>query len=877
MKKKNISYFVVGLLIFSSFAALGIGEEAGTDEETINLQFLEPIVTEITIETETYVELDAEGANARLYHAGTPILPMYTTKLTLPFGTKIVNIECEAQDIETMVLSDKIVPAPQPVISNMEYTVAEYIMDDAIYNSDDFYPDNWFSYSTGGGLDADNKLKTFVNIRAYPVRYSPATDTIQYVGSLDLTITYKEPTNPMTFDDVYDLVIITPSKFSGTLQKLVDHKVDYGVETTLKTVEDILSDPAYDAGRDAPEKIKLFIKDAKETWNMSYVLLVGGMKSLLFGTPRDDRNQGTADWHLPVRYTNLYDSYPEPGFISDLYYADIYDSEGNFSSWDSNGNDIFAEWKGINKDILDFYPDVYVGRLACRNKIEVMIMVNKIINYEKGTAGASWYDTMVVAGGDSHDDVGTNYIEGELVCDKVLETYMTEFDPVKLYASNKDTDPDYTPQLANIKREISAGSGHLYFDGHANPASWTTHWVGEFEGPESWCEGIDIGDFPTLRNGGKLPVANVEGCHNSQFNVTLFSTLMDTDNSKKTWCYGNPVPECWSWWLTRKIGGGSIATIGNTALGYGTVGEHGDLDGDGVNEPDCLEALGGYFFIQFYKTFDEGVDTHGKVWGGTLEKYLDTFPGMDDQIDAKTVEQTALLGDPSLKMGGYSGGSGLKARINNAEAGVIAAPNEDIEFHGVASDGQEPYIYEWDFDNNGEYDDATGATVIWSWSLPGVYWVSLKVTDSNEEVDIYDTIVCIELHASTPSEPSGPARIKPGETYTYTTSISATSWDRIFYKFSWGDGTESAWLETASADHSWNQKGFYQIRVQALLIKEDAKGTVDTNEENVKYTDWSEPLSISVPRSRGLALPLLQRLLERYPNAFPILRYLFDL
>jgi hypothetical protein len=821
--------------------------------------------------------LDAEGANTRLYHAGKPILPMYTTKLTLPFGTKIVNIECEAQDIETMVLSDKIVPAPQPVISNMEYTVAEYIMDDAIYNSEDFYPDNWFSYSNGGGLDADNKLKTFVNIRAYPVRYSPATDTIQYVGSLDLTITYKEPTNPMTFDDVYDLVIITPSKFSGTLQKLVDHKIDYGVETTLKTVEDILSDPAYDAGRDAPEKIKLFIKDAKETWNMSYVLLVGGMKSLLFGTPRDDRNQGTADWHLPVRYTNLYDSYPEPGYISDLYYADIYDSEGNLSSWDSNGNDIFAEWKGMNKDILDFYPDVYVGRLACRNRIEVMIMVNKIINYEKGTAGASWYDTMVVSAGDSHDDPGTNYIEGELVCNKVLETYMTEFDPVKLYASNKDTDPDYTPETANIKREISAGSGHLFFDGHANPASWTTHWVGEFEGPDSWCGGIDVGDFPTLRNGGKLPVCNVEGCHNSQFNVTLFSTLMDKDNSKKTWCYGNPIPECWSWWLARKIGGGSISTVGNTALGYGTVGEHGDLDGDGVNEPDCLEALGGYWFIQWYKTFDEGEDILGKVWGGAQNKYLDTFPGMDDQIDAKTVEQITLLGDPSLKIGGYSGGSGVKARVDGAEAGVIAAPNENIEFHGVASDGQEPYAYEWDFDNNGEYDDATGSTAFWSWSLPGVYWVSLKVTDSNEEVDIYDTIVCIELHASTPSEPSGPARIKPGETYTYTTSISATSWDRIFYKFSWGDGTESAWLETASADHSWNQKGFYQIRVQALLIKEDAKGTVDTNEENVKYTDWSEPLSISVPRSRGLALPLLQRLLERYPNAFPILRYLFDL
>jgi len=880
MKMKSVSYLIVGLLILSSLTMVGMGKEAGADEETINLTFSELGIFDSDIET--YAELEFDGANARLYRAGEPILPMYTTKLTFPFGTRILDVECDIQDIETIDLSGlgKIIPAPQPVMSNMEYTVAEYIENEAIYNSDDFYPDSWFSYSNGGGLDENNKLKTFVNIRVYPVRYSPATDSIEYVESLDLTITYEEPTNPMTFDDVYDLVIIAPSKFSGTLQKLVDHKIDYGVETTLKTVEDILSDPAYDAGRDAPEKIKLFIKDAKETWNNSYVLLVGGMKSLLFGTPRDDRNQGTADWHLPVRYTNLRDSGGtyDPGFLSDLYYADIYDSEGNFSSWDSNGDDIFAKWDNTpGKDVIDFYPDVYVGRLACRNRIEVMIMVNKIINYEKGASGASWYDTMVVAGGDSHNDPGTNYVEGELVCDKVLETYMTEFDPVKLYASNKDTDPDYTPQLANIVREISSGCGHLFFDGHANPASWTTHWVGEFEGPESWCEGIDVGDFPTLRNGGKLPVANVEGCHNSQFNITLFSTLMDKDNSKKTWCYGMPVPECWSWWLTRKIGGGSIATIGNTALGYGTVGEHGDLDGDGVNEPDCLEALGGYFFIQFYKTFDEGVDTHGKVWGGTLEKYLDTFPGMDYQIDAKTVEQAALLGDPSLKIGGYSGSSGLKARISNAEAGVIAAPGDVTEFHGVASNGQEPYTYEWDFDNDGEYDDATGSIASWSWSLPGVYWVSLKVTDGNEEVDIYDTIVCIELHASTPSEPSGPVRIKPGETYTYTTSISATNWDRIFYKFSWGDGTESDWLEMASAGHSWNQKGFYQIRVKALLIKEDVKGTVDTNEENVKYTDWSEPLSISVPRSRVLTLPLLQQLFERFPNAFPILRYLFDL
>ena len=34
--------------------------------------------------------------------------------------------------------------------------------------------------------------------------------------------------------------------------------------------------------------------------------------------------------------------YPEQRFLSDLYFADIFDSEGVFSSWDSNNDDNFA-------------------------------------------------------------------------------------------------------------------------------------------------------------------------------------------------------------------------------------------------------------------------------------------------------------------------------------------------------------------------------------------------------------------------------------------------------------------------------------------------------------------------------------------------------
>jgi hypothetical protein len=876
---KSIPYFIVGLLLISSFTTIGFSKEAGDNQDTISMSFSNINIIDSNIEP--YIELNLNGAEGRLYQTSAPILPIYTKEIILPFGTKILNIQSQIGQVQSMVLSNKIVPAPTPVIPDIDDTTTpEYIMDESIYNSNELFPNNWFDYYTGAGLDDNSDHKTFLILRVFPIRYSPNTDTIDYIQSIDLTITYQEPTaNPFPTNTEYNLAIIAPAKFSSQLQKLITHKNSMGISTMLKTTEDIYSQYT---GVDNPEKIKYFIKDAIETYNIKYALLVGGLKSYFSGNPRDDRNQGSKDWYIPVRYTNLKEagSIYDPGFISDLYYADIYKSDGNFSSWDSNNDGIFAKWEGgLGKDVIDFYPDVYVGRLACRNTQEVKIMVNKIINYEKGAYGTSWYDKIIFAAGDSHDDPPTNYKEGEVACDKVYTDFMSEFTAVKLYASNKDSNPDLVPTRTNIKREINKGAGHIYFDGHANPTSWITHYPGEFDG---WIPngGIKIYDFPYLFNGGKLPVVNVQGCHNSQFNVTILSCLQDKDNSKHTWCYGQFVPECWSWWLARKIGGGSIATIGNSGLGYGTVGEHGDLDGNGVNEPDCVEALGGYFFINFYKAFDQGYDMLGETWGMAMKNYLDTFPGMGDQADAKTVEELPLLGDPSLKVGGYPSNDELKAEIVDGAAGVIGAPSESVMFQATAYNGQEPYTYSWDFDNDNVYDDATGEVTSWIWNLPGVYSISLKVTDNNGNSEIYDTIVGIEYGASTPSKPMGETKIKSGETYTYTTDINTQDnyWNHIYYKFSWGDGIETEWIESSEATHSWSIKGVYQVKVKALLTHES--GNPD-DAENAKETDWSDPLTISLSKTReitaGPILQLLQYIFNQYPNAFPILKQLLGI
>ena len=205
--------------------------------------------------------------------------------------------------------------------------------------------------------------------------------------------------------DEFDMVIIAPELFSESLQSLIDHKNSIDIQTILKTTEEIYNEYS---GRDEAEKIKYFIKYAYEEFNIRFVLLVGGASQ------------------IPSRYTHIYFDYyyqDEWVFLSDLYYADIYDEEWGFSSWDTNENDVFAEynWYG-NNDELDLYPDVYLGRLACVNTNEVTTCVNKIITYETTEAYTQdWFTDIVVIGGDSLLGDEEHIDEGEYVNEEVIE------------------------------------------------------------------------------------------------------------------------------------------------------------------------------------------------------------------------------------------------------------------------------------------------------------------------------------------------------------------------------------------------------------------------------------------------------------------------
>jgi hypothetical protein len=445
-------------------------------------------------------------------------------------------------------------------------------------------------------------------------------------AGLDITVRdclFQQPNKQDS--SIYDLLIIAPKTFRNELLPLVRHKNNIGVRTILVDLDEVY-DRMFWQGRDEAEKVKYFIKAAVENWGVHYVLLVGGR-----------RNQGQVEkWWLPVRYSSLdrpYEAYPEPRFLSDLYFADIYDMNGSFSSWDDNDNGVFGEWPLSQGavDHPDLVPDVSLGRLPCLNGRELRIVVRKIIRYETRGCADSWFKNMVVVAGDTYPG-RTPYYDGEFYTQQGLDM-MTEFRPVKLWASDGSF-----RNWVDVVSTVNKGCGFLWWSGHGNPKSWATH---PPDDNETWIYGLRLRNLPFLHNRYKLPVCITgSGCFNNMFNVSL---------GNKHWVYGLPTPYCISWALMIQRDGGTIATIGATAFSY--------------ESPDINLGYGGIEWLdkQFFSEYGRNhTDVLGDTWGDAITSVIRQCPinWSDDSVDGsalvvKNIQQWALFGDPSLKIGGY--------------------------------------------------------------------------------------------------------------------------------------------------------------------------------------------------------------------------------
>ncbi|PNX46031.1 MAG: peptidase C25, partial [Thermoplasmata archaeon M8B2D] len=250
-----------------------------------------------------------------------------------------------------------------------------------------------------------------------------------------------------------------------------------------------------------------------------------------------------------------------------------------------------------------------------------------------------------------------------------------EFDTNILWTSNgKFNGPD------SVISSFSEGYGFAYFSGHGSPGVWQDQkpgipgnrghatveglWVSNLRSYPPFISKQPIWPMKELSNNGKLPIVVVGGCHNSLFTVSTITSAINyftiiLGRNNQMWTYTLVVPQCWSWYLVQLPNTGAIASIGNTGLGWGWEGEF------------CTVGAGdGWISSEFFKQYgehygQEGYQTLGQVYQETLTSYVNTFKDFTlpecwwypdlgwDAIDAQSVEQWPLLGDPSLQIGGY--------------------------------------------------------------------------------------------------------------------------------------------------------------------------------------------------------------------------------
>jgi len=664
---KNINYHkMVLMLIIPCFVFSSTGPVLGT---MVLDQTEDGLLNDVLYSKEKFIELDFsfsyptiveqynysvvrvnETNHNRIvmfnYNTNYPVLPVNLSVFELPFGTKIQSIAFEHSTSELINLTNKIAfgRGQFDSIEKIAYKSLDYTN---LYSTIEQYPSAMIQSHTGGGLSYANRV-TYLVLRVYPIIYYPNDDQIAFTSDISVNISYIEPVEPIiNEEEKHDLLIISPNKYANILKKLVNFKNDNGVKTKLFTTEEIYNENLL-SGRDEQEKIKYFIKGAIERWDITHVLLVGGLDG------QKDR------WDLPIRYSYVVPTeeqeYPEQKFISDLYYADIYDSEGMFSSWDSNDDDLFSVWNGTFKDEMDLYPDVYLGRLACRNKLEARTVVNKIIDYEKsGVKDEDWFKNILLVGGDSYpnDDgewpEGVVVIEGELACDAAMDV-LPGFNPLEVYTSNDDINQE------TVNEKFNMGASFSYFCGHGSAVSWNTHFPNPPDDASDWATGYRVQDMIPLRNKEKLPVMVVGGCHNGEFDLIIKDKILSGIKTfglnyfKGRFWFDGWNTKCFSWWLVSKSNGGTIATIANTGLGT-----HGDGDQDLNGVVDYLEILDGWLELRFFELYGiENQNDLGLNHGQTMTEYLHKFLGDEAKMDVKMVQQWELFGDSSLKIGGYS-------------------------------------------------------------------------------------------------------------------------------------------------------------------------------------------------------------------------------
>ncbi|MBS3740600.1 MAG: T9SS type A sorting domain-containing protein [Candidatus Cloacimonetes bacterium] len=451
-------FIIITLLIIFAFSTL-----INAKELKFSFKFKQPNISQNQINSEL---------SRKISKPGNPVIPYFSSKILIPFGHKIKNIEVENSQWQILTENQMInwAQKPYPISHKIVRTTPK---NESIYSSINPYPGKNYELS-GKYYMAGHKIAV---IKIYPYKYIPQKGIVKFsqdwqvniateysksianyqskflnnspkmhneisglVKNTSLLNSYQNQESHdilnkgiVTPNDPHDYIIITSQDFVSTFNPFLDWKNEFDLNAKIYTTSEIYSNYS---GEDSQAKIRNFIIDAYTVWSatdtpLEYVLL-GGDDEII------------PDRKLYVEVGSTVGNIP-----ADFYYSEL------DSDWDSNGNGLYGEHPGDN---VDFIPEIAIGRISADTETGFNNAFAKIMSYtetpqpalEKACmVGENLNWNPVTWGGDYKDDVSIRFPENNYHISTLYQR-----------------DGTYSGQ--NVFNAINSGCGILNHMGHSN-------------------------------------------------------------------------------------------------------------------------------------------------------------------------------------------------------------------------------------------------------------------------------------------------------------------------------------------------------------------------------------------------------------------------
>jgi hypothetical protein len=184
--------------------------------------------------------------------------------------------------------------------------------------------------------------------------------------------------------------------------------------------------------------------------------------------------------------------------------------------------------------------------------------------------------------------------------------------------------------------------------------------------------------------------------------------------------------------------------------------------------------------------------------------------GYSNEISATTPAVVETISAPQRPAGPAIGSVGIAYTYSTS--GAVSSTGEPVQ-----------YRFSWSDGSNSNWLPVGVLSATKAWSTPGSY----TLVSVEARCALHTTVVsapsaaltvtiaaAVQETVSTPAAPGGPTNGVVGTAYTYTAGGAVSSAGHsVEYRFSWSDGSVSAWVPAAaaSASKTWNAPGKYTL------------------------------------------------------------------